>query len=166
MAYVALATLVLLLPLVAESVRFFTLGGDEQHRSKLWIQHCHANQVLCVVVVSLWCGFGEFLISKPIFVFWLVPSVIMAAARAIRLAISKNVLAARWTTTDCLRIVFWATISATAPLLMAASAIHDLLARNFWGMAPGGRNNSSHRHCAAPFRSRNEIASRKIRHSA
>jgi len=106
MAYVALATLVLLLPLAAESVRVFTLGGDEKHRLKLWIQHCHANQVLCVVVVSLWCGFGEFLISKPIFVFWLVPSVIMAAARAIRLAISKNALGARWTTTDCLRIVF------------------------------------------------------------
>jgi Zn-dependent protease with chaperone function len=134
MAYLAFATLPLLLPLLAETVRFFTLGRDEKRRSKVWIQHCHTNQVLCVMVVSLWCGLWEFSIAQPTFVFWLVPSVTMASARAIRLAISKKVLATRWTTTDCLRIVFWATVSPAASLLMAASAIHDILTRHFWGM--------------------------------
>lgn len=110
------------------------LSGDERNRSKLWIRHCHANYVLCVVVVSLWCGIWEFPISKPPFVLWLAPAVSMAAARATRLAISKKVLGTRWTASDSLRIVFWATISPTVSLLMTASGIHEISARNLWGI--------------------------------
>ena len=134
MAYLACAALILQLPLVAATVRFFTLRGNEEQRSRLWIQHCHANPVLCVVVVSLWCGFWEFSASKPPFYFWLVPAVSMAAVRAIRLGVGKNILETRWTSSDLFRIAFWATVSPTVPLLMSASGIHNILARNYWGI--------------------------------
>jgi Zn-dependent protease with chaperone function len=134
MAYLVFATSILLLPLAATISRSFILSGGEENRSKLWIQHCHANHVLCVLVVSLWCGIWEFPISTPTFVLWLVPSVTMAAVRATRLAISKRVLETRWTASDSLRIVFWSTISPTVSLLMTAAGIHEMLARNLWGI--------------------------------
>ena len=135
MALLVLSTLILQLPVVAATARFFTLRGDQRQRSNLWIRHCHANQALCVVVVSLWCGFCELSIPKAPFVFWLVPAVSMAFMRAIRLAVSKKVLASRWTLSDSFRIVFWATVSPTAPLLMIASGMHNMLAGSYWGMA-------------------------------
>lgn len=133
MAYLVLATAILLLPLAATILRSFRLSGDKENRSKLWKQRCCANDVLCVVVVSVWCGIWEFPTSTPTFV-WLVPCVSMAAVRATRLAISRKVLQTRWTASDSLRIVFWATIFPTVSLLMTASGIRAILAGNLWGI--------------------------------
>jgi len=58
----------------------------------------------------------------------------MAAARAAQLAIGKKVLETRWKVSDSLRIVFWATISPTLSLLMTARGMHEIAARNLWGI--------------------------------
>lgn len=131
--YIAAPTSLLLVPFASMILRFVTLSGTDEQRSKLWLENAHLNYVISLIVLAIWCGFWEFPLSASRSLFWIVPACSAAITRASAQILGRAIFSRKWTLMDIFRMVLWSTACSPISMLMIAGGIHAMFKRQLLG---------------------------------
>jgi len=114
-------------------LRFVTLSGTDEQKSKLWLENVQLNYGISLIVLAIWCGFWEVSSAESRSLFWLVPAGVAVLTRVCAHFLGRTLLGSKWTLADILRMTLWNTACPTISLLMIASGIHAMFMRQLLG---------------------------------